>query len=147
LKDILKWPLIVAAVVVVLRVVVERAGAPSAVSNALSIVALHTFLGPIYFAVRIGMSSAKNPYFMLIKAIFIYAVCTRLMVLPTYWLARIFEWHEPRFAGLAGPDVTPFTAFIAIPFITAAFWLGASVVIGGAIGTVVLAIVRRVKSG
>jgi len=32
-KEILKWPLIIAAVVVVLRVVVEQGGAPDAVAK------------------------------------------------------------------------------------------------------------------
>src|SRR2546430_1320530 len=53
LKGILKWPLIVAAIVVVLRVIVERAGAPAAVSNLLSVAALTTVLGPLYFALQI----------------------------------------------------------------------------------------------
>ena len=147
MKGILKFPLIVAAVVVVLRVVVERAGAPGVVSNMFSVAALHTLLGPLYFAVRMGRAGKPRPYWMLIKLIAIYAIWTRAMILPTYWLARIFEWPEPRFAGLAGPDVTPFVGFIALPFVTAGFWIGASIVIGGAIGATALAIVRsRMKT-
>jgi hypothetical protein len=147
LRGILKWPLIVAAVVVVLRVVVERAGAPGVVSNMLSVAALHTLLGPLYFAVRIGSTSQPRPYLMLIKLIAIYAILTRAMILPTYWLARIFEWPEPRFYGLFGPDVTPYAGFIELPFLTAGFWIVASVVIGGALGAITLAIVRsRMKT-
>ncbi len=136
----LKWPLIVAAVVVVLRVIVERSGAPVSVSNLLSVAALHTVLVPIYFAVRIGRTNNSRPYWMLIKYIAIYAVCTRAMVLPTYWAARIFNWTEPRFAGLSVDN--PLLGFIALPFATAAFWIGASIVIGGAIGATILAFVR-----
>jgi len=142
LKGILKWPLIVATVVVVLRVVVERAGGPGAVSSMLSVVALHTFLGPLYFAIRIGRSAEPRPYLTLIKLIVIYAVATRVMVLPVYWLARVFQWPESRFYGLWGPEVTPFTGFITVPLVTAAFWIGASIVIGGAIGAATVAIVR-----
>jgi hypothetical protein len=142
LQGILKWPLIVAAVVVVSRVVAERAGAPGVVSNMLSVAALHTVIVPLYFAVRIGKTSEPRPYLTLIKLIAIYAICTRAMVLPTYWAARIFNWPEPRFAGLAGPDVTPFVGFIGVPFVTAAFWIVASIVIGGAIGAIALTIVR-----
>jgi len=143
MKQILKWPLIVAGVVVILRVIVERMGAPSAVSNVLSIAALHTVLGPLYFATRIAKSKVQHPFRMLVTLIGIYAACTRAMILPTYWLARIFEWPESRFAGLAGPDVSPFVGFIAIPFATAAFWIAASLVVGGAIGTITLALIRR----
>ena len=147
MKGILKFPLIAAAVVVVLRVIVERAGAPVVVSNMLSVAALHTLLGPLYFAVRIGGASTQRPYLMLIKLIGIYAIWTRAMILPTYWLARIFGWPEPRFAGLAGPHVTPFVGFIALPFVTAGFWIAASIAIGGAIGATALAIVRsRIKT-
>lgn len=146
-KDLLKLPLLVAAIVVVLRVIAERAGAPDLVSNLLSVAALHTLLVPLYLAVQIGRNIKQPAYAMLIKLIFLYAVVVRAMVLPTYWLARIFNWPEPRFYGLAGPDVTPLTGFITIPFATAAFWIGASVVIGGAIGAAALAIVRmRMKT-
>ena len=47
----------VAAIVVVLRVIVERAGAPISVSNVLGGAVLITVLGPIYFAREIGMAS------------------------------------------------------------------------------------------
>ena len=142
LQGILKWPLIVAAVVVVSRVVAERAGAPGVVSNMLSVAALHTVIVPLYFAVRIGKTSEPSPYLTLIKLIAIYAICTRDMVLPTYWAARIFNWPEPRFAGLDGPDVTPFVGFIGVPFVTAAIWIVASIVVGGAIGAIALTIMR-----
>ena len=140
MKEFLKWPLVVAAVVVVLRVVAERAGAPGSVSNALSIVALHTLIGPLYFAVRVGRTAKPHPYLTLMGLIALYAVCTRAMVLPTYWLGRIFQWPESRFAGLA--EASPFAGFVSIPFMTAGLWICASVVIGGAIGAVTLAIVR-----
>ena len=143
MKGILKWPLIVAAVVVVLRVIAERAGAPAVVSSSLSVVALHTLIGPLYFALQVGLSGAPHPYGMLMKLIGIYVVLTRAMILPTYWLARIFQWPEPRFAGLAGPEVSPFVGFIAIPFLTAAFWIVASLVVGGIVGSITLAIMRR----
>ena len=65
------------------------------------------------------------------------------MVLPTYWLARIYEWTQPRFNGLAGPGVTAFTGYVTIPFATAAFWIIASVVFGGVLGSIIIAITRR----
>jgi hypothetical protein len=142
-KGILKWPLIIAAVVVVLRVVVEQAGAPGVVANVLSVVALHFFIGPVYFAIRIAKSGIPRPYTTLFKLITLYVVLTRAMVLPTYWLARVYEWPQPRFYGLAGPDVTPFTGYIAIPFMTAAFWIVASVIFGGVLGSVIIAIMNR----
>ena len=140
MKGILKWPLILAAVVVVVRVVVERAGAPVSVSSLLSVAALHTLLVPLYFAIRIGTNGVQRPYWTLIKLVGIYVVLTRAMIIPTYWLARIYGWTEPRFGGLAGSD--PFTGFIGIPFATAAMWIGASLVFGGLIGSIVIFALR-----
>ena len=148
LKGILKWPLIVAAVVVVLRIVSERAGGPPALSSALSVVALHTLLAPIYFAIRLAGSGAERPYAALLKLILAYAIWTRAMLIPVYWLARIFEWPESRFYGLFGPDVNAFVGFIGVPFVTALFWIVMSVVVGGGIGAGLLAVLRsRSKAG
>jgi hypothetical protein len=148
LKGILKWPLIVAAVVVVLRVLNERAGGPPALSSALSVVALHTLLAPVYFAIRIAGSGAERPYAALLKLILVYALWTRAMLIPVYWLARIFQWPESRFEGLWGPRANAFVGFIAVPFLTALFWIVASVVVGGAIGAGLIAVMRsRSKAG
>lgn len=143
MKGILKWPLIIAAVVVVLRVVVERAGASDSVANLLSVVALHFLIGPLYFAIRIALSGQSRPYSTLFKTIAMYVVLTRAMVLPTYWLARIYEWPQQRFFGLFGPDVSDFRGYIAVPFVTAIIWIVSSVIVGGAVGSVVIAIIRR----
>jgi hypothetical protein len=124
----------------VLRVVVERAGGPSVVSSALSIVALHTLLVPIYVAIRLGGNPVERPYRTLFKLILVYVLATRAMLLPVYWLARIFRWPESRFAGLA--DSSPLIGFVAIPIATALFWIVSSVVVGGAIGSLVLAIMN-----
>jgi hypothetical protein len=139
----LKWPLIIAAVVVVLRVLAERAGAPTTFNNLLSVVVLHTVLAPLYFAVTIAKKGLPRPYLTLFTLIAIYVVLTRIMVLPTYWLARIYEWTDPRFGGLWGPGVTPFFGYITLPFLTAGFWIVASLVFGGIVGSIVVAIGRR----
>ena len=144
MKGILKWPLIVAVVVIVLRIVVERAGAPRSVSSLFSVVALHTVIVPIYIGIRLGKSTVPRPYTALFKSILIYVLSTRAMLLVVYWLARIFNWQESRFAGLA--ESTPLIGFIVIPFGTAAFWIVASFVVGGTIGSVTLAIMNRMAA-
>jgi hypothetical protein len=140
LKGILRWPLIVAAVVVVLRVIVERAGAPARVSNLFSVAALTTVLGPLYFAIQIALSNKPRPYLTLVQLVFLYAVCARAMVLPTYWAARIFNWPESRFGGVSAPN--PVVGFLALPLLTAAFWIVASMVGGTILGSGTLAIMR-----
>lgn len=140
-RQILKWPLIIAAAVVVSRVIVERAGASDAIANILSVVALHFLIGPVYFAIRVAINGEPRPYFTLFKLIALYVVLTRIMILPTYWFARIYGWPQGRFGGLA--DGSPFTGFFVIPFATAAFWIVASVLFGSVVGSLVIAITRR----
>ena len=48
----LKWPLIVAAILVVLRIVLEQLGAPDSINNLLGVAWLH-FLVPFYLAYQI----------------------------------------------------------------------------------------------
>ena len=144
MKGILKWPLIVAAVVVVLRVVVERAGAPAQINNLFSVAALTTVLGPLYFAIQVALANKPRPYLMQLQLVFVYAVCARAMVLPTYWAARIFNWPESRFGGLNTPN--PVTGFLVYPLLTAAFWIVASMVSGTILGFTTLAIMRPRKT-
>jgi hypothetical protein len=143
MKGTLKWPLIIAAIVVVARVVTERTGMPPAVNGSLSAVALHTLIVPLYLAFQIARSGVERPYGTLFKLIGVYVVLTRAMLIPVYWLGRIYEWPEGRFDGLWGPDVSAFVGFIAVPFVTAAIWIVSSLIVGGAIGSLVIAIAGR----
>ena len=143
MKGILKWPLVIAAIVVVARVVTEQSGVPDSINNLISVVGLHFVIVPLYVAVRIAKSGTPRPYATLFKLIGIYVVLTRAMVIPVYWLARIYEWPQPRFGGLWGPDVNPFVGFIGVPFVTAAIWIVASLVVGGALGSLVIAVLGR----
>jgi hypothetical protein len=139
----MKWPLIIAAAAVVLRVVAEQFGAPDSVSNLISVVALHLVIVPVYFAIRIGTSKVPSPYLTQLKLVALYVVIARAMVLPTYWLARVYEWSQPRFAGLWGPNVSPLTGYFIVPFATAGIWIVVSTIFGAAVGSVVIAILRR----
>jgi hypothetical protein len=140
----LKWPLIIAAFVVVMRVIVERAGVPESISNLFSVVALHLVIVPLYFSIRIGLSTQPRPYVTQIKLVTSFVILARVMVIPTYWLAHILGWQQRRFGGL-GADTAPFAAYITIPFATAAMWIVASVVVGSALGSVVIAVISLVR--
>jgi hypothetical protein len=111
MKGLLKWPLIIAAIVVVLRVVLEQAGAPDALNNILSVVVLYVLIGPLYFAARIAKSEIARPYATLLKTTALYTALARSMVIPTYWLAYMYRWPQFRFSvaagGNVGPGVTP----------------------------------------
>ena len=92
--DRLKWPLIVAAILVVLRIILEQLGAPDSINNLLGVAWLH-FLVPFYLAYRIQASRSNRPYRALFKELFLYTLCTRLMVMVTYWLAYLWQWQSP----------------------------------------------------
>src|SRR5437870_5488302 len=111
MKGMLKWPLIIAAVVVVLRIVLERAGAPEALNNVISVVVLYVLIFPLYFAVRIAKSEVARPYVTLLKTTALYTALARSMVIPTYSLADIYQWPHPRFSVahncVVGPGAMP----------------------------------------
>ena len=147
MKGLLKWPLIIAAIVVVVRVVLEQAGAPDRLNNLFSVVVLYVLVFPLYFAVRIANSGVARPYRTLLKTTALYTALARSMVIPTYWLAYYFQWTAPRFSvaqgGNVGEGVTPLFAYILIPLGAALAWILASLVIGGGLGSIVIAVKRK----
>jgi hypothetical protein len=143
MKGIMKWPLIVAAVVTVVRVLVERAGASEFISGIFGVVWLHLLIVPLYFAFRIANSAQTKPYATQFKLAFLYVVLARLMILPTYWLGYIYQWPPRRFAQLIGPDVTPFVGYIGVPLFTAVQWIVASTIVGGVLGCIVILFWRQ----
>ena len=146
LKGMLKWPLVIAGIAVVLRVVLEQMQAPAIAANLVSVVALYLAIGPIYFAVRISRSGIEHPYRQLFKSIALYATLARAFVIPTYWLAYIYQWQTPRFlvsqGGVVGPNVSPFRAFVGVPLVAGIAWVIGSLIIGGFLGSIVIAVMR-----
>jgi hypothetical protein len=147
-KALLKW-LVVAAVVVVARVVAERSGAPNWLSNSLSVVVLYLLIVPIYFGIKLGAPGIHRPYLSLLGTVAVYTALVRLMVIPTYWLAYIYQWPEGRFSssqgGVVGEGVTPLMGYLLIPFGAALAWVVGTTIIGGAIGSLFIA-ARRFTS-
>jgi len=146
LKGMLKWPLVIAGIAVVLRVVLEQMQAPAIAANLVSVVALYLAIGPIYFAVRISRSGIEHPYRQLFKSTVLYATLARALVIPTYWLAYIYQWQIPRFlvsqGGVVGPNVSPFRAFVGVPLVAGIAWVIGSLIIGGFLGSIVIAVMR-----
>jgi hypothetical protein len=140
MKGLLKWPLIVAAIVVVARVAIERLHGPHWMSAATSAVAFTVLIGPVYFALKISGDKLPQPYSTHFKATALYAVLVRAMLLPIYWLAFFYSWQDPRFAMPVDPS--PFAGYVAVPLVTAAFWILASVIVGGGIGALIIALRR-----
>jgi hypothetical protein len=147
MKVSLKWPLVIAAIFVVGRVVLERSGAPLSMTNLVSVSVLLTLIFPLYFAWRISESGETHPYRSLLKSVTLFAVLARLMVVPAYWLAYIYQWPDPRFgdsnSGVVGPDVTPLDGYLLVPLILTLSWVVGAVIIGGGLGSALIAVRRR----
>jgi len=147
LRGMLKWPLIIAGIAVVLRVVLEQLQAPALASNLVSVVMLYLVICPVYFAIRIARSGVANPYRELLKSVTLYAALARCLVIPTYWLAYIYQWQVGRFlvtqGGVVGPNVSPFRAYVGVPLVAGIAWVIGSFIIGGTLGSIVLAATRR----
>src|SRR5262245_30508678 len=142
MRGMLKWPLIIAAVVVVVRVILEQAGAPSGLNNLFSVVVLYVLIVPLYFAVRIANSGVDHPYRTLLKKTALYTALARSMVIPTYWLAYYFQWSAPRFSvrqgGNVGPGVPPLQGYVLIPLVAGIAWILISLIVGGGLGSIVI---------
>lgn len=144
MKDMFKWPLLIAFVLVVGRIVSEQMGMPLTVNNLFSVAVLYVAIAPVYFALQIAKSSEPSPYKTLLKTIALFTLIVRgLFVIPTYWLAYIYQWQAPRFSvvggGVVGPGVTPLAAFVTLPVLALMAWLVASLVLGGGIGSLIIA--------
>ena len=147
MKGMLKGPLIIAAILVVGRIILEQAGAPGWLNNVFSVVILYILIAPLYFAFRIANSGIERPYRALFKNTALFTALARAMVIPTYWLAYYFQWTAPRFSvamgGNVGPNVTPFLGYVGIPLGAAIVWILVSLVVGGGLGSIVIKMKRK----
>jgi hypothetical protein len=147
MKGMLKWPLVIAAILVVGRIVLEQAGAPGWLNNLVSVVILYVFIAPLYFAFRIAGSGIEHPYRTLLKKTALFTALARSMVIPTYWLAYYFQWTAPRFSveqgGNVGPNMTPLWGYVLIPFGAAVVWILISLIVGGLLGSLVIKMKRK----
>src|SRR5262245_49015020 len=146
-KTMLKWPLIIAAILVVARVVLEQAGQPESLTRFFSVVVLYVLIAPLYFAFRIAGNGIARPYRTLLKLTALNTALARSMVIPTYWLAYHYQWTARRFSlaegGNVGPNVTPLLGYVLIPLGAALVWIVVSLVVGGGLGSLVIAVKRR----
>ena len=147
MKGMLKGPLIIAAILVVGRVILEQAGAPGSLNNVVSVVIFYVFIAPLYFAFRIANSGIDRPYRTLFKNIALFTALARAMVIPTYWLAYYYQWTAPRFSvamgGNVGPNVTPLMGYVGIPIGAAVAWILISLIAGGGLGSIVIKMKRK----
>jgi len=145
-RKAMKTGVLIAAIVIVLRIVLEQAGAPGAINFIFGVAWLY-FILPVLFALSIRMKAYAGPYRILLKDVFLFAVYTRVMVMITYMLAYVFKWKAPRFSagmgGNVGDNIDALTGLLVIPLRNALFWIVMAVFVGMIIGSVVLLLKRR----
>ena len=143
---LLKVGVLVAACIIVVRIVLEQLGAPESINNAFGVAWLYIIFS-VLFALRIGKSGESAPYKALFKSLLLFSVYTRLMVIPTYMLAYLLNWQASRFStkmgGNVGPDVDTLSGLFLIPLRNAFIWIVMATVIGMIIGGGVILVRKR----
>ena len=141
-----KWPLLIAAAIVVVRVISEQLGAPESINFVFGVVWLY-FIAPFYFVSVILKGGFARPYLGLFKSLLWFSVFTRLMVIPTYWLAYAFQWSAMRFqldaGGVVGEGVTPLFGYLIYPALNGLSWVIFAVLVGMLLGSITLYVRRR----
>lgn len=143
---LMKLGVILAAVIIVLRIILEQAGAPEMVNNVFGVAWLY-FIFPVLFAVRIAKNQAAGRVKSLFINLVLFAVYTRLMVMVSYMAAYAFQWRAPRFSaamgGNVGPDVSPLSGVLIIPARNVLIWIVGATIIGMIIGGITLMLRRK----
>ena len=144
MSSLIRLPLIIAAIVVVVRVVLEQIGMPSGVSQIFGVAWLY-LLVPIYFGVN--LAAADYPYKALFKTLLCYVAYTRLMVMATYLAAYQLNWPATRFSveagGVVGESVTAMQGLLVIPVGNLLIWIVIGTLVGMISGSVVVVVKRR----
>lgn len=143
---LMKAGVLVAACIIVVRIILEQFGAPESVNNIFGVAWLYLVF-PVLFALRIAASGEPGPFKALFKALLLFGVYTRLMVMASYMLAFLFKWQAPRFSlkmgGNVGPDVSALQGLLVIPARNALIWIVMATVLGMIIGGIVLFTKRK----
>ncbi|HTY63836.1 MAG TPA: hypothetical protein VMG30_16430 [Acidobacteriota bacterium] len=144
-SKIIRWGVILAAVILVVRIVLEQAGAPEKVCFFFGVAWLY-FVFPVLFALAIRARNAVHPFKSLLKDLVLFALYTRAMVMVTYMLAYIFRWKPHRFAypgGNVGENVGVWTGLLLIPVRNVFIWVVMATILGTIIGSITLLLKRK----
>jgi hypothetical protein len=141
---LMKWGVLLAAAIIVLRIALEQAGAPGSASFVFGVAWLY-FLFPVLFAIQIRAQKDSHPFRSLLKNVVLFAFYTRVMVMITYMMAYAFKWSAPRFiypGGNVGPNVDAMTGILLIPLRNILIWVVIATILGMIIGSITLLVKR-----
>jgi hypothetical protein len=141
----MRWGVLIAATVIVVRIALEQTGVPESICLIFGVAWLY-FIFPVLFAVGIRVRHDATPYKRLLKDIFLFLIYTRVMVMLTYMLAYVFNWNAPRFAypgGNVGENVSVLSGILLIPLRNLLIWVVMAGIIGIIIGSITLLLTRK----
>jgi hypothetical protein len=144
-SKVLRWGAIVAAAIIVFRIILEQLGASEQINRVLGVAWLY-FILPVLFAIGIRAQNVAKPYGRLLKDVVLFAIYTRVMVMATYMLAYVFSWKSPRFAypgGTVGENVSVWNGIFWVPLRNVLIWVVMATIIGMIIGSVTLLLKRK----
>ena len=143
---LMKAGVLVAACIIVVRIILEQMGSPESVNYIFGVAWLYLIF-PVPFALNISASGEPGPFKALFKTLLLFGVYTRLMVMATYMMAYLLKWQAPRFGtkmgGNVGPDVGALQGLLLIPVRNALIWIVTATVVGMIIGGAVLFAKRK----
>lgn len=136
----------IAALIIVVRIVLEQLGAPQFINNIFGVAWLY-FIFPVLFAVRIAAAGDPSPFKSLVKNMVVFGIYTRVMVMITYMLAYVLRWQAPRFTSREGGNVVEgvgfLRGFLVIPLSNAIVWVVVVTLLGMIIGGITLRLKKR----
>lgn len=145
-QALLKSGTVVAAVIIVVRIILEQFGAPEMINNIFGVAWLYLMMA-VLFALRLARAGAPSPYKALLKYVVLFGVYTRILVMLTYMAAYRFNWQAPRFSGKmggnVGPDISPLQGYLIIPLRNALIWIVMATIVGMIIGGITLRLCRK----
>ncbi len=143
---LMKAGLLVAAGIIVARIILEQLGAPEWANNIFGVAWLYLIF-PVLFALWIAASAEPSPFKKLFTALVLFTLYTRIMVMVTYMMAYLLKWQAPRFnikmGGNVGPDVGAVQGLVFIPVRNALIWVVMATILGMIIGGVLLFAKRK----
>ena len=146
IKSLIKVPLIIAAIIIVARIILEQAGAPPWLNQVFGVTWLYLLI-PFYFAVKIAKSGEAKHFVTLVKTLAVFVLLSRILVALTYMAAFALSWSAPRFlvenGGVVGEGVTPIEGYLLIPFQNLVLTTLATTVVGTILGGIVIAVMRK----
>ena len=146
IKSLIRVPLIIAAIIIVARIISEQAGAPPWLNQVFGVTWLYLLI-PFYFAVKITKSGEAKPFVTLLKTLAVFVLLSRILIALTYMIAFALSWSAPRFlvvnGGVVGEGITPVEGYLLIPFQNLVLTTFAVTVIGMILGGIVMAVMRK----